>query len=50
MFIEFASSTDDSPVCGAQGSMTYRPSPSDADNLVKSIIVIVNGDPNPNSS
>jgi hypothetical protein len=44
MFVEFADGTDDSPVYGAKGHATYDARSSDADNLVKGIIVVVNGD------
>jgi hypothetical protein len=44
MFVEFASGTDDSPVYGAKGHATYNARSSDADNLVKGIIVVMNGD------
>lgn len=50
MFVEFANGTDDAPVYGAKGHVTYRADSSDADNLVKGTIVIMNGDLNTNSS
>ncbi len=50
MFIEFASGTDDSPVYGAKGTVTYKARSSDADNKVKGIIVVMHGDLNTNSS
>jgi hypothetical protein len=50
MFIEFASGTDDTPVYGAKGTVTYKARSSDADNKVKGIIVVMHGDLNTNSS
>jgi hypothetical protein len=50
MFVEFASGTDDSPVYGAKGSVTYKARSSDADNKVKGIIVIMHGDLDTSSS
>jgi hypothetical protein len=50
MFIEFANGTDDSPVYGAKGHVTYKSRSSDADNLVKGTIVVVNGDLDTSSS
>jgi hypothetical protein len=44
MFVEFADGTDDSPIYGAKGLAEYRAQSSDADNLVKGIIVVINGD------
>ncbi len=50
MFIEFASGTDDSPIYGAKGTVTYKAGSSDADNKVKEIIVVMHGDLNTNSA
>lgn len=44
MFVEFADGTDDSPIYGAKGHATYDARSSDADNLVKGTIVVMNGD------
>ena len=50
MFVEFAGGTDDSPIYGAKGHAEYRATSSDADNLVKGTIVVMNGDLKINNS
>ena len=50
MFVEFAGGTDDSPVYGAKGHADYIASSSDADGLVKGVIVVMNGDLKINNS
>jgi hypothetical protein len=44
MFVEFAGGTDDGPAYGAKGHAIYDARSSDADNLVKGTIVVMNGD------
>ena len=50
MFVEFAGGTDDNPIYGAKGHAEYRAQSSDADNVVKGTIVVMNGDLKINNS
>jgi hypothetical protein len=50
MFVEFAGGTDDSPIYGAKGHAEYRATSSHADNVVKGVIVVINGDLKINNS
>jgi hypothetical protein len=50
MFVEFAGGTDDNPIYGAKGHAEYRAQSSDADNVVKGTIVVMNGDLRINNS
>jgi len=43
MFIEFANGTDDNPVYGAKGKVTYQASSGNPDDKVKGTIVVMHG-------